>query len=277
MSWPTLLGSNSPIPNDVLISLPSCRPPYCCLSKPYSSALSWLCCIGASAHCGRKVHRTPVQSTRPTSRIVCLCQHTAWNKSQVSKLKSLSRSSEILRTIWCLPMTELTFLIWHLLLLPGSLISNESLFLWADFCLVLLYVNMLLSTVIVLCAFHDSFGQSGAIKGLEQPVRRCWGQCFSLCHFLFQSGWIVWVPHAVAVVATMTAAVLYARTWVWDTHTHTMILVQTCTHTYIWSDFCTLNLLNALPPDLFSCLLMFRCFKKESPLVEYLYSFTDIF
>ncbi|KAL7837691.1 hypothetical protein SRHO_G00274020 [Serrasalmus rhombeus] len=28
--------------------------PYCSLSKPFSSALSWLCCIGASANCGRK-------------------------------------------------------------------------------------------------------------------------------------------------------------------------------------------------------------------------------
>ncbi|KAJ8259886.1 hypothetical protein GJAV_G00174570 [Gymnothorax javanicus] len=28
--------------------------PYCSLSKPFSSALSWLCCIGASASCGRK-------------------------------------------------------------------------------------------------------------------------------------------------------------------------------------------------------------------------------
>ncbi|KAF4093939.1 hypothetical protein AMELA_G00007150 [Ameiurus melas] len=28
--------------------------PYCSLSKPFSSALSWLCCIGASAKCGRK-------------------------------------------------------------------------------------------------------------------------------------------------------------------------------------------------------------------------------
>lgn len=49
-----------------VISLPSSSHPYCSLSKPFSSVYSWLCCIGASASCGRKVH------TLLSSLFVCL-------------------------------------------------------------------------------------------------------------------------------------------------------------------------------------------------------------
>lgn len=81
-----------------VISLPSSSHPYCSLSKPFSSVYSWLCCIGASASCGRKVH------TLLSSLFVCLLYISSriydlcMAKTHPSSLHLLRQKS----LFWCL-------------------------------------------------------------------------------------------------------------------------------------------------------------------------------